>query len=138
MAGCLEVLDWLRGTPWWPDLDGAILAIETSEEQPSPEIVQRFLRSLVETGDLARLAGILFARPGGADLDPAEHGAYDAAITSIVREEQGLEAIPIVTGLDFGHTDPRWTMSIGMPVRVDPRQRQVLFLEPGVRRRDVR
>jgi muramoyltetrapeptide carboxypeptidase LdcA involved in peptidoglycan recycling len=24
----------LRGTPYWPDLDGAILFLETSEEKP--------------------------------------------------------------------------------------------------------
>jgi muramoyltetrapeptide carboxypeptidase LdcA involved in peptidoglycan recycling len=40
IVGCLEVLDWLRGTAWWPDLDGAVLAIETSEEAPTPEAVR--------------------------------------------------------------------------------------------------
>src|SRR4029453_11611912 len=35
IGGCLEVLQWLRGTSVWPELsafDGAILFLETSEE----------------------------------------------------------------------------------------------------------
>ncbi|MFN2485754.1 MAG: hypothetical protein ABR609_03960 [Acidimicrobiia bacterium] len=27
-------MDWLRGTEWWPDLEGTVLALETSEEAP--------------------------------------------------------------------------------------------------------
>ncbi|MBV8728246.1 MAG: LD-carboxypeptidase, partial [Acidobacteriia bacterium] len=39
MGGCLEVMDWLRGTPVWPspaDWRNSILFLETSEDQPSP------------------------------------------------------------------------------------------------------
>jgi muramoyltetrapeptide carboxypeptidase LdcA involved in peptidoglycan recycling len=63
VAGCLEVLDWLRGTAWWPDLEGVVLAIETSEEAPTPDAVQRFLRSLAAMGDLYRIAALLVGRP---------------------------------------------------------------------------
>jgi muramoyltetrapeptide carboxypeptidase LdcA involved in peptidoglycan recycling len=132
VPACLEVLDWLRGTPWWPDLDGAFLAVETSEEQPPPEAVARFLRSLAASGELSRLAGILLARPGGSALDPADHGAYDEAVVAVVRGEEGLDEMPIVTGLDFGHTDPMWTLPIGMPVRVEPSTRRITFPEAGV------
>ena len=34
VGGCLESMQHLRGTPYWPDLDGAILFLETSEEKP--------------------------------------------------------------------------------------------------------
>jgi muramoyltetrapeptide carboxypeptidase LdcA involved in peptidoglycan recycling len=132
VAGCLEVLDWLRGTEWWPDLDGAVLALETSEEGPSPEVVQRFLRSLAAAGDLARLRALLFGRPGGATLPPEEHERYDEVLLRVVRRESSLEKIPIVTGLDFGHTDPIWTLPQGVRVRVDPPSERITFLEPGV------
>lgn len=132
VAACLESLDWLRGTRWWPDLEGAVLAVETSEEQPAPAIVARSLRSLAATGDLARLRGILFGRPGGSDLDPADHVLYDDAIVSVVREEQGLLTLPIVTGMDFGHTDPVWTIPQGIPTRIDTEMRTIRFLESGV------
>ena len=132
VAGCLEVLDWLRGTEWWPELDGAVLALETSEEGPSPEVVQRFLRSLAAAGDLARLGALLFGRPGGSTLPPDEHERYDEALLRVIRQESSLEAIPVVAGLDFGHTDPIWTLPQGVAVRVDPRSERITFLEPGV------
>jgi muramoyltetrapeptide carboxypeptidase LdcA involved in peptidoglycan recycling len=132
VVGCLEVLDWLRGTSWWPDLDGAVLAIETSEEQPGPEVVARFLRTLAASGELARLSGLLFGRPGEAGLDPTDHQAYDEAIVGVVRGEESLEELPVVTGMDFGHTDPMWTIPIGVPVRIDPDLRRVIFLDAGV------
>jgi muramoyltetrapeptide carboxypeptidase LdcA involved in peptidoglycan recycling len=88
-------------------------------------MVRRFFRSLAATGDLQRLAAILFGRPGGADLDPATHGEYDDTISSVVREEEGLIGIPIITGMDFGHTDPAWTVPVGALARVDPASRTV-------------
>ena len=57
---------------------------------------------------------------------------YDDAVISVVRGEEGLDAVPIVTGLDFGHTDPAWTIPIGVPVRVDPGRETVEFLRAGV------
>jgi muramoyltetrapeptide carboxypeptidase LdcA involved in peptidoglycan recycling len=132
VAGCVEVLDWLRGTRWWPDLDGAVLAIETSEEQPSSEYLRRFLRSLAATGQLSGLAALLMGRPGGADLAIEEHHAYDDAVLGVVRSEQGHLGMPIVTGMDFGHTDPMWTIPLGVNVRVDPARASVEFLTPAV------
>jgi muramoyltetrapeptide carboxypeptidase LdcA involved in peptidoglycan recycling len=133
VAGCLEALEWLRGTEWFPDLEGAVLAIETSEEGPPPAHVARFLRTMAVTGTLGRLAAVVFGRPGGTHVGPEEHEAYDAAILEVVRDEEGLAELPIVTGVDFGHTDPAWTIPIGVPTRVDPEARTVTFLEAGVR-----
>jgi muramoyltetrapeptide carboxypeptidase LdcA involved in peptidoglycan recycling len=133
VAGCIDVLDWMRGTEWFPDLEGAVLAVETSEEAPPPAYVARFLRSLALTGTLASLAAVAFGRPGGQTVTPEEHAAYDDAILQVVRTETGLEDIPIVTGVDFGHTDPVWTIPIGVPTRVDPAARALTFLEAGVR-----
>jgi muramoyltetrapeptide carboxypeptidase LdcA involved in peptidoglycan recycling len=40
----------LRGTPYWPDLDGAILFLETSEEKPEPERVDGILMDYENIG----------------------------------------------------------------------------------------
>ena len=132
VAGCLEVLDWLRGTEWWPPLDGAVLALETSEEAPPPIAVARFLRSLAASGELAHINALLFARPGGADLAVERHADYDAAILAVVRDEEGRTDLPVVTGLDFGHTDPMWTLPIGAAVHVDPGEREIAFVTAAV------
>jgi muramoyltetrapeptide carboxypeptidase LdcA involved in peptidoglycan recycling len=132
VAGCLEVLDWLRGTLWWPALDGVVLALETSEEAPPPSSVRRFLRSLAASGELQQVQAILFGRPGGADLPTHLHAAYDDAIIGVLHDELALTNLPIVTGMDFGHTDPMWTLPIGATTRVDPERREVSFPSPVV------
>jgi muramoyltetrapeptide carboxypeptidase LdcA involved in peptidoglycan recycling len=132
LVACVEVLDWLRGTEWWPSLDGAVLMLETSEEAPAPALLTRFLRILALTGELQRLAGLVLGRPGGQDLAFDEHTAYDDAILRVVREEQGLHALPVVTNVDFGHTDPIWTVPQSTPTRLDPASRTITFLDTAV------
>lgn len=128
IPACLEVLDMLRGSQWWPDLEGAVLALETSEEGMPPEGVARFLRVLALTGDLGRIAALLVGRPGG-ETDADRHLEHDRAVLDVVRDEQGL-ALPVVTNLDFGHTDPMWTLPVGGRVRVDPEARTIVFPDP--------
>lgn len=125
VPACLEVLDWLRGTPWMPSLDGAILAIETSEEAPSPEHVVRMLRALGATGALDRVAAVLLGRPGGHELPVESHVDYDDALTQVLATELGRVEIPLVANLDFGHTDPSWTLPVGTPCSVDSATRTI-------------
>ncbi|MDE0196094.1 MAG: LD-carboxypeptidase, partial [bacterium] len=125
-GGCVEVLDWLRGTPVFPSADslrGAILALETSEEAPPPEMLRQFLRSLAAMGCLQPLAGILLGRPGG-QLDPALFPAYADTLCRTVREEYGLVELLIVSNVDFGHTDPMMVLPLGVRLRIDSERRE--------------
>lgn len=134
IGGCIEVLDWLRGTPYWPtsaQWQNAILFLESSEEAPSPAAVARYLRCYAAVGVLPLLAGLLFARPGG-QIDPANFGEYDEAIRQVVVEENGLTELPIVTGLDFGHTDPMFVLPLGVQAELDCDQQRLTLVESGV------
>ncbi len=133
LAACVEVLDWFRGTDWWPNLDGVVLLLETSEEAPPPELLARFLRVLALTGELQGLSGLLLGRPGGADVPVADHVDYDEAVLRVVRDEAGLADLPVVTNVDVGHTDPMWTVPQGVRLRVEPEVERLTFLEAGVR-----
>ncbi len=131
IGGCLEVLEWLRGTTLWPTREmwsGALLFLETSEEGPLPRELARALRNYAFEGVLPNLAGILFGRPGG-QIDPARFAEYDAALLQVVAEEQGLVDLPIVSGMDFGHTDPFLTLPYGARAAIDCEQRTVRVLE---------
>jgi muramoyltetrapeptide carboxypeptidase LdcA involved in peptidoglycan recycling len=133
IGGCFEVFDWLRGTEFWPELhewDNAILFLETSEDMPSPVSLTYFLRTLAATGVLEKIGAILLGRPGG-QMDPAKFVEYDQAILQVVKEEEHLE-IPVVTHMDFGHTDPMFVMPYGMLARVDATQKTLEFLEGAV------
>ena len=134
LGGCLEVLDWLRGTTAWPDSaawDQAILFLETSEEAPSPEYVTRVLRSFAAMGVLEKIAALLFGRPGGS-VSAADFKKYDQAILRVVAEEQGLTDLPIVTHMDFGHTDPMLVLPYGVRAEVNCDQRNIAIMESAV------
>lgn len=121
LGGCLEVLEWLRGTPVWPTPEqwkGAFLFLETSEEGPLPDVVISALRSYAAEGVLSNLSGILFARPGG-DVKPDCFVDYDKAILQVVCEEEGLTDLAVITGMDFGHTDPFLTLPYGIIMQAD-------------------
>src|SRR5690606_14783420 len=106
--------------------------LETSEEAPSPEAVTRMLRALAAAGTLNRAAALLFGRPGGAELDPTEFAAYDSALLSFVTEELGRADMPLVTCMDFGHTDPMMVLPLGVRARVDCDARQFRIVESAV------
>lgn len=134
IGGCIEVFDWLRGTDIWPSSEAwqdAILFLETSEEAPSPLVVHRILRALAAMGVLRRLSGILFGRPGG-EVPPERFGEYDAAILQVVVKEEGLSDLPVVTGMDFGHTDPMFVLPLGVQAEIDCDKRQFAILEGAV------
>ena len=53
-----------------------------------------------------------------------------------VVEEAGLDALPILAGLDFGHTDPTCTLPYGALAEVDVDALTFSILEPGVHEPD--
>ena len=135
LGGCAEVLAWLKGTPVWPapqKWDGALFFIETSEEAPPPRDFRRWLRSYAAMDILHRLGGILVGRPGGADLPVESHALYDQALLGVVRDELGLTDLPLVTGMDFGHTDPFFVLPYGVAAELDCDARRFSIVEPAV------
>ncbi len=132
VGGCLEVFDWARGTEIFPDdWQDAILFLETSEEAPSPEMVARTLRIYAAMGILPKLSGILFGRPGG-NIPPEKFEDYDRAILQVVKDEQDLDDLPIITHMDFGHTSPMLTLPYGMQAEMDMEGQRFSILENAV------
>lgn len=134
IGGCIEVLDWLRGTPLWPEptaWDGAILFLETSEENPTPRQFTRMLRPLAAMGVFHRVSGILLGRPM-VEPDPALMTQYDGELQKIVRDECGLPVLPIVTQMDFGHSSPQMVLPIGAMAEIDCERKAFSILESGV------
>ncbi|NUN47865.1 MAG: LD-carboxypeptidase [Candidatus Brocadiae bacterium] len=135
IGGCVEVLEWLKGTPIWPSSgawDGAVLFLETSEEAPPARELARWLRSYGAQGILQRIGALLLGRPGGHLLPVEGHEAYDAALIGVVREELSLASLPVVTGMDFGHTEPFCVLPYGVAAEVDCAGRRFSIVEPAV------
>lgn len=134
IGGCAEILEMLKGTPWWPPLgywDGAILFYETSEEAPSDGLVLRWMRNFAAQGILSRIAGIILGRPGGS-MNEAQRFAQEMAILRAL-DEQGLHDLPVIADLDIGHTDPILTLPYGASVKVSCSPPKVEVLDAAVR-----
>lgn len=134
IGGCFEVFDWLRGTAFWPEpamWQDAILFLETSEEAPPPAAVRYGLRTFAAMGILQKLSGILFARPGGG-IPIERFSEYDDVLRQVVSEEAGLVNLPIITRMDFGHTDPMFILPYGVQAEIDCSAQSFTILENAV------
>ncbi|MCB1348186.1 MAG: LD-carboxypeptidase [Maritimibacter sp.] len=134
VGGCAEVLEMLKGTDLWPPLDywrGAILFYETSEEAPPPSTVARWMRNFGAQGILEILAGVVVGRPGGG-VPVERHDAYGAAIAKVLAEF-GAPHLPLISGLDFGHTDPMTVLPYGVEAEIDCRDATISLVGAGVR-----
>jgi muramoyltetrapeptide carboxypeptidase LdcA involved in peptidoglycan recycling len=130
-GGCIEILAMINGTLAWPGKDfwtGRILFIETSEDKPSPEQVGFILRNFGVQGILQRLKGLLVAKP--KDYSAEGKLALDREVLRIVTGEFKCRDISIVSNIDFGHTDPRHILPLGIKTRIDPLEESIAFTEP--------
>ena len=126
IGGCIESLQHLRGTPYWPRMDGAILFLETSEEAPTPERVDGILMDYENMGVLRGLSGLLFGRPMNYSDEDRERLAE-----VLLERTKGLD-FPVVTEVDFGHTSPQFVLPIGCRARLDGAAPSLEILEPAV------
>ncbi len=83
-------------------------------------------------GVLRDLSGLLFGRPGGATLPVERFDDYDRAILQVVVDEEGLIDLPVITRMDFGHTDPMCVLPYGVKARIDPANQTFEIIEGAV------
>ena len=126
VGGCLESLQHLRGTPYWPDLDGAILFLETSEEKPEPERVDGILMDYENMGAFGKIRGLLFGRPYGYTPEEREQ------LHEVILERTRGHDFPVVADMDFGHTSPVFTLPVGCRAAVDAGRERFEIVEPAV------
>jgi len=127
LGGCLETMQHLRGTRFWPDFTGAILFLETSEERPTPEDVDGMLMGYENLGVFDQIRGLVFARPYGyADDDKRR-------LHDVVVERTAKGDFPVVADVDAGHTTPLQTLPIGCKALLDSEHNRFAIMEAAVR-----
>jgi muramoyltetrapeptide carboxypeptidase LdcA involved in peptidoglycan recycling len=134
-GGCIEVLEFLKSTDFWPAptfWDGKILFFETSEEVPTPQQVMYMLRNYGMQGVFDRVVGVLFGRPRG--YDTVEKQQLEAHLVAVIAGEFGHPELPIVANMDFGHTDPQLVLPLGVRAAIDCDRRTVRLIEPACAR----
>jgi muramoyltetrapeptide carboxypeptidase len=127
VAGCLETIcRHLKGSPVWLDLQGALLALETSEETPPPHQVDAYLAELADAAVFEQISGLLVARPFGYDHDQM------VRLWSIVASRTEASGVPALGNLECGHADPMLTLPMGVRARLDAAAKQFETLEPAL------
>jgi muramoyltetrapeptide carboxypeptidase len=126
-GGNLTLLHCLIGTPYFPELDGAILFLEDAGEDLYN--VDRMLAHLRLTGALQQLAGVAVGR-----FTELERSASDGALGFDEVLATYLEplGIPVAHGFPIGHIEAQWTLPLGIRARLDAGSGELDLLEPAV------
>lgn len=75
----------------------------------------------------SRIKGVIFGR--AKDYSSEEKKELNQMIVKIIRDEFGQDRIPIVTDVDFGHTDPKLIMPLGGKVELNPLTNEIRLIE---------
>lgn len=114
LVGNLPCLGHLLGTPYWPQVEGAILCLEPTGLTSAALL--RWLRQFRLTGALDRAAGLVFGHLERCCTDwpdPAE------GLQWAVAEGLGDTTLPVYQTEAFGHMVPNAALPVGATARVD-------------------
>ncbi len=111
IAANLNTLLVAAGTPYFPNLKGKILLVESMAAPFAAE--ERQLRHLQLTGAFDEIAGLLVGKPEWPDANGAPF-THDELILEIV----GQRSYPIVSQFDCGHTLPMLTLAQMTPIEL--------------------
>jgi muramoyltetrapeptide carboxypeptidase len=114
VAGNVNTLLLLNGTPWEPPLDGALLCLEDDDAYGKPWMVERQLFQLRQLGVFDRAAGLAYGR-----IHPEAGFERAEWIDEILLRATEGATLPVAAGLDFSHTDPLLTLPWGVRARLD-------------------
>jgi muramoyltetrapeptide carboxypeptidase len=128
LGGNLSLMSHLVGTPYLPDLRGAILFLEDVEE--AYYRIDRMLTQLWLSGALAGVAGMAFGKFTGCE--PSAFFLQNRPLEDILAERFRALGVPAVSGLMIGHIEDQTTLPVGCLAELDADAGTLTLLEPGV------
>jgi muramoyltetrapeptide carboxypeptidase LdcA involved in peptidoglycan recycling len=131
LGGCLEVLELLKATHYWPakeEWQGKVLFLETSEEMPSPSTFRRIIWNYAAQGIFNQITALLLGRP----YDNKYVAEYEQILLEVIGKDVGLPNLPIVSRLDFGHTSPSLILPMSVDIEIDCKQEKLFIPESAV------
>lgn len=119
VGGCLSLLTALAGTPYFPDLDGAVLFVEDVDE-PLYRL-DRMLTHLGLSGNLAAIQAMIFGHMTRPDLPVETPDPVPTLRAGLVGS-----SFPLAWGLAAGHQPPNLTLPLGLTARLEPAAGQLV------------
>jgi muramoyltetrapeptide carboxypeptidase len=125
LGGNLSLVTRLLGTPWLPDLYGAILLLEDVGERPYR--VDRMWTHLRLAGVFERVRGLALG-----DFTDCEDPDRDFTVRDVLYDLARETGLPCVGFLPIGHDAINTPVPLGTLVRLDGGAGTLAFLEPAV------
>lgn len=125
LGGNLALVSSLLGTSYFPNLEGAVLFLEETEEPPYR--IDRMLTQLLMSGVLDSVAGIIIGR-----CNPIA-GKAEEDLIKVFAERLSRVACPAAYGFPIGHIPEQWTLPQGVTVEVDLSSGELTLMESPFR-----
>jgi muramoyltetrapeptide carboxypeptidase len=129
LGGNLEVFSRLLGTPYLPDLGGAVLFFEDVGERPYR--LDRLLTQLELAGVFQAAAGLVAGDFIDCD-EPASSKLASPTASQVLRERLGRLRIPVVLGAPIGHGRRNRALPYGTRVELNATAGTLAALEGAV------
>ncbi len=127
IGGNLSVISGILGSPYVPNLQGAILFLEDTHENIYR--VDRLITHLKLAGVFQRLGGFIFGQCSNC-LPDADYGSL--TLEEVVWDDIKPLGIPAWYGAEIGHIEKIYTLPIGAEVEIDAKLGTIQMLESAV------
>lgn len=108
VGGNLGTFHLLRGTPYGPDLEDTILFLEeVSGMTATVEHFDRWLQALTQDPCFSGVRALVLGRFENS------FGMTSEKLNHVISTKPALGSVPVIAGVDFGHTTPIITFPIG-------------------------
>ena len=125
LGGNLSLVTRLLGTPWLPDLTGAVLLLEDVGEKPYR--IDRMWTHLRLAGVFERVVGLALG-----DFTDCEDPDGDFTLRDVLWSLAAETGLPCVGGLPIGHGAVNVPVALGTGARLDGGAGTLAFLETAV------
>jgi len=114
VGGNLSLIASLAGTPYAPDLDGALLFLEDVGEKPYR--IDRMLTQLRQAFALDRVAGVVLGNFADCEAGPDDRSL---SLRETLTNQFGGLGVPVYYGFSFGHVSNLCTFPVGCRATLD-------------------
>ena len=121
-GGNLCMVNSMLGTQHFPRIKGGVLFLEDVNEQPYR--IERNLLQLQQAGVLDAQKAVVLGAFSAYRKSPLDRGY---SLKTVVQHLRTLTKTPILTGLPFGHVQPKVTLPVGARVTLIVQGRDVLI-----------
>jgi muramoyltetrapeptide carboxypeptidase len=127
IGGNLSVFSGIVGSPYVPNLKGAILFLEDVHENVYR--LDRLITHLKVAGVFKQIAGFIFGQCPDCSPD-ADYGSL--TLEEVVWDHIKPLGVPAFFGAEIGHIETILTLPIGVEVEIDANLGKIQMLEPAV------